>query len=69
MAVLVFVGSPIAVNQLGVLVDGHKAASFSQLISYLAMVSIGVWGLVAISMVLRVLARRKYKYRMETQRK
>jgi hypothetical protein len=68
MTVLVVSGSSL-VNQLAVLVDGHKAASFSQLLSYLTMVSVGVWSMVLVSTLFRILARRKYKYRLQSQRR
>lgn len=68
MTVLVFSGSNL-VNQLGVLVDGHKAATFSQLLEFLALISVGVWTMVLISTIFRVMAQRKYKYRVQAQRR
>ena len=68
MTVLVYSGSNL-VNQLGVLVDGHKAATFSQLLGFLAIISIGVWTTVLVSTLFRMVAQRKYKYRMQPQRR
>jgi len=47
-----------------VLVDGHKVALFTRLITYLALVSVCVWGLVVVSTLLCVLAQHIYKYKV-----
>lgn len=60
-------GSINLLFHFAILVDGQKAALFTQLIAYLALISIGVWSLVLTSTVLRVLVRRIYKLR--TQRR
>lgn len=68
MTVLIFGGSSW-VNQLGVLVDGHKTATFSQLLGFLALISVGVWTMVLVSTLFRMVAQRRYKYRAQTQRR
>ena len=68
MTGLVFSGSSL-VNLFGVLVDGHKAATFSQLLEFLALISVGVWTMVLVSTLFRVVAQRKYKYRTQPQRR
>lgn len=68
MTVLI-VSSSSLVSRLGVLVDGHRSASFSQLLSFLALMSIGVWSMVLVSTIFRIVARRKYKYRLQSQRR
>jgi hypothetical protein len=57
------------VSQFGVFVDGHQTASFSQLLGYLAIMSIGIWALVVLSTLLRIIVRRIFKYRINLQRR
>ena len=54
---------------VAMLVDGHKTALFTQLITYLALVSIAVWAVVIASTLLRIVARRMYRLRMHIQRR
>jgi hypothetical protein len=56
-----YVSSGLAV----ILVDGPQRALYAQLITFLAVVSIGVWGLVLISTILRIRSRRQYRARMQ----
>lgn len=47
------------------LVDGSKMALFTQLIAYLAFVSVIVWSLVLASTLVRIVARRMYRLRIQ----
>ena len=47
------------------LVEGHRMALFTQIITYLAIVSIGVWSLVLMSTLVGVLVRYRYKIRIQ----
>jgi hypothetical protein len=67
MTVLVGYGFKLAV--FGLLVNGRRAASFSELISFLALMSVFIWGMVLISTIFRMVAQRKYKYRIQSQRR
>lgn len=48
-----------------ILVNGHDTALFTGLITYLAVLSIGVWALVLLSTVARIFTRRVYRWRMQ----
>lgn len=50
---------------LAILVNGHETALFTGLITYLAVLSIGVWALVLLSTVARIFTRRVYRWRMQ----
>jgi hypothetical protein len=62
----------VSITEIGLysatlLVAGHKMALFTQIVTFLAIVSVGVWSLVLMSTLLGRLARLKYKIR--TQRR
>jgi hypothetical protein len=48
-----------------ILVDGPQRALYTRLITFLAVISIGVWGLVLISTVIRIRSRRQYRMRIQ----
>jgi hypothetical protein len=58
-------GLDVVFSLSAILVDGPQRALYSQLITYLAIISIGVWGLVVISTILRIRTRRQYRSRMQ----
>lgn len=62
-------GSAGSVLTFAIFVDGRKTALFTQLITYLAFVSIVVWAVVLFSTFVRVLARRAYRLRVGIQRR